>query len=442
MSDGLLMALILPFLLVCSAIASGAETALFRLSYRERADLLRDAPGVGRAVALLLAQPRRLLLMILIVNMIVNLAYFVVSSILTARVGGAAMGVVVGVGSVLAIVLFGEILAKVLAGTGRRGFCMVFARPIAWVLVLLGPLLNGVDRFVLSPMIRVVVAGGGLESAVRREDLVSLVESGQDSGVIGEHERRLLEEVLELGELRVREAMQPRDRIVWVCVDAGDGEILSRAAATRATTMLVCRGGLDDGLVGFLHVKRYLAALQDGAAEIGRFCEALLVVPEQGRLDVVLELMRVRGATQAVCVDERGTVVGMIRASDIVDELLAGMGEDAGDERHAVHLVRLGVWSVRATLSVRDWAQFFSIDESVVASALPRASTVGGLILDRLGRLARVGDEVVVGRAGLRVARVHGRRIEEVEVWFVADEERAGLGDGEDDAGGQIGGAS
>ena len=426
MSENLIFLIALPLLLVASAIASGSETALFRLTLRERADLRRDAPGVGHAVDALLGNPRRLLLMILIINMVVNIAYFAISSMLTTRVSGPVLGAVVGAGSVLAIVLFGEILAKVLSGTGRLKFCAVFARPLAALLAVAGPLVSGVDRFVLSPLIRVVRPGGHVPSTVSRDELVGLVESGQDAGVIAAGERRVLEEVLEMGEIRVREAMLPRVAIDWIEVDASSDEVLAAARRAHATMLLVCEGGLDGRLVGFLHVKRYLAAVyaeSGGGAAPGASskalvarCEKPLIVPEQARLDRVLERFRTAGVSRAVCVDERGSVTGMIRGTDIVDELLAGMGEATHDAKHAIHLVGLGVWRVRASLSAREWAQAFGVAEQEIMDALPRSGTIGGVVLDRLGRLAEVGDEVVVGRAHLRVAGVIGRRIDLLDV--------------------------
>ncbi len=155
-------------------------------------------------------------------------------------------------------------------------------------------------------------------------------------------------------------------------------------------------------------------------------------MPEQARLDVVLERMRARATGQAICVDERGTVVGLLRAEDIVDELLAGMGEHHEDEKHAIHLVGLGVWSVRGVLGARDWAQSFNISESAIADSLPRSATVGGIVLERLGRLAQEGDEVIIGPARLRVARVTGRRIDEIEVSFVEPHDAPTLGGGAD----------
>jgi putative hemolysin len=435
MTENAAFILVLPILLLCSAIASGSETALFRLTHRERADLRRESPGVAAATDALLAQPRRLLLLILIVNMVVNLGYFVVSSILTTRAEGPVAAAAVGAGSVLAIVLVGEILAKVLAGAGRRRFCVVFARPMLALATVSGPLVAAVDRFALSPLVRLVRPAGERADTVEADELRGLVESGREAGVIDETEHRILAEVIELGRLRVREAMLPRDRLVWIDAGADRDAITALAARTRETMLLVCRDGLDGEPVGFLHVKSFLA---DGAGADGpgmaERCERALVVPEQARLDLVLDRMRGHGSARALCVDERGSIVGLIRASDIVDELLAGMGEEHTDEKHAIHLVGLGTWSVRASLSAREWAQSFRIDEREIAEALARSATIGGVVLERLGRLAEAGDEVTIGRARLRVERVEGRRIEELLVVLSEDDATGdgppGSGDG------------
>jgi len=410
MAESLPLILVLPVLLVLSAIASGSETALFRLSHRERAELRRSVPGVSAAVESLLAEPRQLLLFVLLMNMVVNVAYFVVSSVLTTRAGSPALAAAIGAGSVLTIVLFGEILAKAVAGTGRRRFCLVFARPLAVAQLLLSPVVTAVDRFALSPMIRLLRPGGAGPAR--------LVETGGASGVLSDNEQRLLAEVIELGEIRVHEAMQPRDRIVALPQDAGPDEILTEAARTRRTAILICTPTLERGVAGFLHVKRYLAAAhgRGRAPPLRPFLERALFVPERARLDAVLEIMRRRATTHALCVDEHGRVVGLIDADDIVNELLAGIGESRSAEGDAVHLVGLGRWSVPGDLALRDWMQYFGIVEREAAEELQRVSTIGGLVVRRLGRIAAPGDRIEIGPARVTVEQMHGRRVRTLTV--------------------------
>lgn len=410
--------LVLPVLLVLSAVASGSETALFRLSHRERAELRRTAPAAGAAVESLLADARRLLLFVLLLNMVVNVSYFVVSSVLTTRMETGLGGAAVGVGSVLAIVLFGEILAKIIAGAARLRFCTLLAPPLAALQVLLGPIIAGLDRLVLGPLIRIIRPHHDESTGLQPVELDRLIETGGRSGVLTESERRLLGEVIELGTIRVREAMRPRDEIVWIPRDATAEGIIDKATRHARTTILLVDRTLDGRAAGFLHVKRYLAArLVSGVdPDPVDFADPPVFIPEQIRLDAALECMRTASCTQALCVDERGTMVGLLDAADIVDELLAGMGDERSAEKHTIQLIGLGRWTVSARLAARDWAQFFGVDEAEIEPSLSRASTIGGVVIDRLGRLPEPGDSVEIGPVRVRVEAVLGRRIVSVAV--------------------------
>ncbi|MBZ0172643.1 MAG: hypothetical protein K8E66_09715, partial [Phycisphaerales bacterium] len=130
------------------------------------------------------------------------------------------------------------------------------------------------------------------------------------------------------------------------------------------------------------------------------------------RLDSALDTMRSRSCTRALCVDERGAIVGLLDASDIVDELLEGMGDERSAEKHTVRLVGLGRWSMSARLAARDWVRYFRVDEADIEASLARASTIGGVVIDRLGRLPEPGDSVEIGPVRVRVESVSGRRID------------------------------
>lgn len=413
---GVLPLILLPLLLLCSAIASGSETALFSLTHRERARLRSSHPAVSAAVEALLADRRKLLLLVLLLNMVVNVFYFVVAAVLTTHAETHLQAAAVSVGTVLAIVLFGEILAKIVAGAGRVRFCVVFAPPLVALRAVIWPVVAGLDRFVLSPMVRLIRPHGGRRDVVRPGELDRLIESGGRSGVLTESERRLLGEVIELGQIRVREAMQPRDRIVWLPTDAPPERIIETAASHTRTNILLVEGSLDGPAIGFLHVKHYLTAnhgREQPPSPLG-FVEPPVYIPEHARLDTALDRLRARG--RALCVDERGGIVGLLETSDIIDELLSGLSDERSTEKHSIQLIELGRWSVPARLAARDWAQYFGVDESVIAPSLARASTIGGVVIDRLGRLPAPGDTVAIGPVRVRVESVTGRRIDRLVV--------------------------
>ncbi len=411
--------LALPVLLLFSAIASGSETALFSLTHRERAHLRATHPTAASAVEALLRDRRRLLLFVLLLNMIANVTYFVVAAVLTTHTDSPIHAAAISAGTVLAIVLFGEIIAKIIAGAGRVRFCILLAPPLATIGAVLRPVVAGLDRFVLSPMIRLSRPHEPTHTSVEPGELERLIESGGRAGVLTDSESRLLGEVVELGRIRVREAMQPRDRIVWLPVSATPRTIIDTASGNTRTIILLVEDTLDSPAVGFLHVKRYLAAHHDRtptrpAPDPRDFVEPPLYIPEHTRLDTAL--VRLRGQGRALCVDERGVIVGLLETSDIIDELLSGLSDERSAEKHSIHLVALGQWSVPARLSARDWADYFGVDEADIAPSLAKASTIGGVLIDRLGRMPSVGDCIDIGPARLCVESMKGRQIERLRV--------------------------
>ncbi len=414
----------LPVLLLFSAIASGSETALFSLTHRDRARLRETHHTAWAAVESLLKNRRRLLLFVLLLNMVANVSYFVVAAVLTTHADNPLHAAAISAGTVLAIVLFGEILAKIIAGAGRMKFCILLAPPLATIGALLAPVVAALDRFVLAPMIRLTRPHHPHQhNSVDPEELDRLIDSGGRAGVLTDSETRLLGEVIELGQIRVREAMQPRDRIVRLPVSAPPQTIIETAAANSRTIILLVEDDLDTPPVGFLHVKRYIAARH--AAEGARqpepdprgFVEPPLYIPEHTRLD--LALVQLKGRGRALCVDERGVIVGLLEISDIIDELLSGLSDERSAERHSIQLIGLGVWSVPARLAARDWAEFFGIDEQDFDPDLAKASTIGGVVIDRLGRMPAVGDAVTIGPVRLRVDTMRGRQIDRLRVELV-----------------------
>ena len=151
-TDLVLLAMLLP-LLAGSAFFSASETALFGMSENDRLALRRGHPLVGRAVETLLADPRMLLLTLLLGNVTVNSVYFVVSSVLLVRVeGSVVLEVGFAVGTLLLLILCGEIIPK-LAGESRRSVvATLVATPLLALHRLVVPIRVAMSRLVVEPL--------------------------------------------------------------------------------------------------------------------------------------------------------------------------------------------------------------------------------------------------------------------------------------------------
>ena len=166
--------LVLPGLLLASAFFSGSETALFGLSEHERAALASRSPLSGRAASALLHQPRMLLITILLGNMVVNVLFFVIASVLTLRADDVILKTVFSVAPLLAVILFGEVTPKLVA-TGRRvSWCAVFAPPLLALHRIIAPIRLALNALVVEPAAR--LAGAQEPVALSADDLGELLE--------------------------------------------------------------------------------------------------------------------------------------------------------------------------------------------------------------------------------------------------------------------------
>jgi len=406
----------LPVLLIGSALFSGAETALFSLTHAERAVLQR----AGSPVTRLLRDPASLLVTVLLLNMAVNVLYFVIASVLATRAPSPALSVAIPLAALVAIILFGEIFAKLLAGAHRVGYARAVTPVLAAVRATIGPAAIALVRFVITPLTRLASPQPPAEGA-GPEELDVLLHQAARAGAITPDERQLLGEVIELGECRVREVMTPRVALRWADADASPDQLADLARETGLSRFPVRRGTRRPAeIVGFVDVRRVLAALAArGSADPRRFVEPVTYVPESATLDSLLEHFRTSGVHTALVADEHGTIAGLVEIEDAVGRLLPTPGEgQAGDDE--VQMIALGTWMVPGRLPVREWAHVLGPEG---AAAGRRVTTVGGLVLAQLGRVPAVGDEVRVGGVVLRVELMHGRSVETVRLSLAPEDQ-------------------
>lgn len=399
------MLAMLPALLVLSGFFSGSETALFSMTETERMHLRRQGSLAGRAVESLLADQRLLLITVLLGNMVVNVLYFVLSSVLMLRLEtGIIGGVALAAGSLLAIVLLGEVLPKMLANARRTTFATITAPILLTLHNLISPARIALDRLIVTPLSR-LTAPPTTPPQLDEDELRALLEISSEQGVIDVDEQRILRDVFALGRLRVRDVMTPRVRIAAVRISATRDHVIKTVRETHLTRLPVYANDLDH-IVGILQVKEYLLDPRSRKVPLRQLINRPRFIPHLSRLDQLLDHFRTTRSKFAVVVDEFGGTAGVVSLEDVVERLVGDIA--VGEEHELAPTRRVGVntWQVDGDMSVHDWAEAFG--QHMVS---PRVATVGGLIIDRLGRVPEVGDAITLGNVRLEVAEVDKSRV-------------------------------
>jgi putative hemolysin len=395
----------LPLLLLLSACFSASETALFGMNESEREQIRRGGTIPARAVELLLTDRRMLLITILLCNMTVNVLYFVVSSVLMMRnPWGVAGEVVLGMATLIALVLLGEVLPKMIASARRVTVSKLIGPPLLGLHRAIGPLRGMISSLIVKPL-SALTAPRDAPPRLSVEELQTLLTISNSQGVIDADEQRILRDVLGMRRLKVRDVMIPRVRMFAVPINATVDNVRQVARAARLTKLPVYDGDLDH-ILGLLPVKAFLL---DATAPIGASRTSILpaqFVPVMASLDQLMEHFRRTSTQLAIVVDEFGGTAGVVAVEDVVETLVGDIA--AVHERLAQppRMVGPNRWQVDGDISVHDWAEAFG--QRLVS---PRVATVGGLIVDRLGRAAEVGDVVQLGNVRLEVEEVARARV-------------------------------
>jgi len=415
-TDLVLLAMLLP-LLAGSAFFSASETALFGMSENERLALRRGHPLVGRAVETLLADPRMLLLTLLLGNVTVNSVYFVVSSVLLVRVeGSVVLEVGFAVGTLLLLILCGEIIPK-LAGESRRSVvATLVATPLLALHRLVVPIRVAMSRLVVEPLGR-LTAPRVAPPELSGEELGALLEISARQGLLESHEQELLLDVVRLQRLRVRDVHVPRVRMEAIPVDADERRVRETVQRARLSRLPVYRDDVDH-LIGLLPVKRYLLA--EGARRpLESYLEPIAFVPEIASVEALLVRFRETGGTLAVSVDEFGGTAGVVALEDVVEAIV---GEIVAPEEETLPPPRrldALTWEVPGEMRILDWQDIFGAELSSRG-----AVTLGGLMLERLGRAVQPGDVVRIANVELSAGRVERAVVRTVLVRLLSASEQ------------------
>jgi putative hemolysin len=327
-----------------------------------------------------------------------------------------ALGAPANVAGVLATVLLTLIISYLSLVLGELAPKRIALQRNEWLAYAVGPLVGGLARLLrpviwflsISTNLVVKLLGGDPQQerqAVGDEELRSLVAADERMPAA---ERKMLDDVLSLRGRQVSEVMTPRPAVSTLDADLSIGRAAERVREQPFSRYPVV-GESFDSVAGFVHVRDLLeAALQDPQASITTIIRPVLFVPSSARVLPTLTKMRAAGDQIAVVVDEYGGTDGIVSFEDLVEEVVGEVFDeyDARTELAAGH-----GGTVSGRLNLVDFQEATGLE-------LPRgtADTVAGLMVERLGRLARVGDVVRIGDALLRVAAVDGRRISRVSV--------------------------
>ena len=393
---------ILVVLLLFSGFFSSAETALFSISRAKAIHLAKEKGALNSLIKKMKDDPHRLLSTILIGNNIVNVgASALATSITIDLVAHNAVGIATGIMTFL-ILIFGEIFPKTVATRNNIFIARLVIVPLYWLSVLFTPLI------VLLNFIPRITGIIQTKTNVTEEELMTFVEVVEEEGGIEEEEMELIHNIFEFDDTNASEIMTPRADMFVVDADSElDLEEIIRSGFTRIPVI----DGDIDHVVGIINIKDLFMHQVTSSESINtrQIMHKPHFVPENKKLDNLLQEFKRRKQHMAIVVDEHGGVSGLITLEDALEEIVGEIVDET--DKFEPHIVRLGKdeWRVLGKSEIDEVNEKLQMD-------IPDSKeydTFSGYVLDCIGKIPREKEEIDLGNLAITVNKMEGTRIKE-----------------------------
>ena len=310
-------------------------------------------------------------------------------------------------------VVFGELSPKSLAIARNVSTALVVAPPMRAFYLSTKPLVdvfNWMGNLVLKPF-GVPPASEVGHTPHTEDELRLLLRQSVSEGLINLDESEYAERVFSFGDLRARQVMVPRSEIRYVTTDQSIEDAAHVATASGHTRLPLCPPDVGiDGAVGLVNAKDLLEAVLEGKrTDLQAISRPLRRVSESILIDELLTTLRTARSHIALVVDELGTTVGLVSMEDILEEIVGDIEDEFDPMREALIVRENGQVRVSGLAPLR-------LIEEELELEFPDApeATLGGHVLEQLGRLPDVGEVVSVDGHEVEILRVDEARIVEL----------------------------
>jgi gliding motility-associated protein GldE len=408
---------VLLLLLVLSALVSGSETAYFSLKPADVNLLEALDSETDRLVLSLRDHPKTLLATILIANNLLNVAIVILSGFITENLFQIADNPLIGfliqiVAITSLILLVGEIIPKVVANKHPLKVASIMARPLGILIGIFKPLsymLVASSTFIdrrLSRKLR----------GISISELSDAIDITSDDTALPE-EKQMLKGIATFSEKDARSIMKSRVNITAIDIETSFENLLELILNTGFSRIPVYEDNLDK-VLGILYIKDLLPYLNQTELEWKTLVRSAFFVPENKKINDLLQEFREKKIHMAIVVDEYGGTSGLLTLEDIIEEIVGDISDEFDKEPDDNFYQRLDEHNILfdASTSLLDFCKVMELDEHYFEDVQGESDTLAGLLLELEGRIPEQGLKVSCKDYAFEVTDADTRRIKKLNV--------------------------
>lgn len=405
--------IVIIFGVVGSAFFSSSETALTSLNVFKIRQMEENGVENSSLVRKLTDNIGKVLTTILIGNNIVNIATTTVATIFFTDLFGAKGAIISTIVLTLTILIFGEVTPKNIASSASEKVALRVAKPIKFFDFILKPMsffLQAITNFLTRLIIGENAQKGDI---VTEEDLKTIVDVSEEQGVINDQESEIINNVFEFGDSDVEDIMTARTNMEAIAVDMEDKELKDFLKNCKHSRIPVYGKSIDN-IIGILHMKDIVAFIaEDKKLNIEEMVRPAFYVYDNMHIFDLFKQMRGENVSLAIVIDEYGGTSGIVTIEDIVEELVGEIEDEYDTHLETVLKINDKEYLVNPSIHINDFNDYFDTDLEQIKN-----DSIGGFLIDKLGRIPKLGDSVEEDGIKISVVQINRYKLEMLKVEF------------------------
>jgi len=381
-------------LLLCSALVSGAEVALFSLTQTDIEKASQENLKFIDIISKFLDRSRKLLATILVANNFINIAIVILFAYLGGYffegISSAITRFVIEVVIVtFLILLFGEILPKIYASRNRVKFATFMAYPLRVLDVLISPISLPMRSITIAMHNRL----GKQKSNLSVDQLSQALELASDEDTTKE-EQKILQGIVSFGNTDTKQVMQPRIDIFALEESQKLTDIFAEIVKHGFSRIPVYKDNVDN-IIGVLYAKDLLPYLDRKQFDWRTLLREPFFVPENKKLDDLMVEFQEKKVHLAIVVDEYGGTSGIVSLEDVIEEIVGDISDEFDDEDLTFSKLDDKNYVFEGKTTLKDFYRIIKLeDETIFESKKGEAETIAGFVLEISGSFPKLGSKI------------------------------------------------
>ena len=415
-SSSIIVGFVIIFILIfLSALISGSEVSFFSLNSQNLEDLKKTDSKKEVQIRNLLNKPNKLLATILIANNFVNVAIIVLSTYISSQLFNFTKApvlqfVVQVVIITFILVLLGEITPKVYAKQNS----VQFSRKIVSFIDLMSKIFYPLSYLLISSTSFVEKRLKQKSEDISMNEIQKAIEIAENA-VENADDKRILESIVEFGNIDVKEIMKPRTDVVSIDMNTPYSEVLKIIVASSYSRIPIYNQSFDK-VNGILYIKDLLPYLSEKDLDWFSFCHLPLFVPETKKINELLKEFQSKKIHLAIVVDEYGGTSGIVTLEDVLEEIVGEINDEFDDDGNQYSKLDNDTFIFEGKTSLNDLLKIIGGKIDYFDEEKGDSDSLAGLILERCGKIPKISEQIKFPPYTFVIESADDRRINRVKV--------------------------